>query len=112
MSVIELEQQRTILIDAIGVAGQTALVHVNVMNARSIGRSPDISSRLFIDRIGEDGIQLIQDVIVGAGDIVGKNLARLDIYEVLGADEVKALEGGCLTAIVTMALMFGALVIG
>lgn len=110
VSIIELKQQRTILIDAIGVARQTTLVHVNIMDSRSIRRSPDISSRLLVDRIGDDGIQVIQDIIVGTGYIVRENLAGLDIHQALSANIVKALQGRGFPAVVTVAVVLSALV--
>jgi hypothetical protein len=37
VSIIKLEQQRAIFVDAVGKLGQTTLVHMYVMDTRAIG---------------------------------------------------------------------------
>lgn len=92
--VIKLENQRTILVDAVRVAGQTTLVHVDIVNTRAIRRAPDISSSLLVDSVLDNRVQLVQDILVGVAVVVGHDLSVLDGQKVLGADEVQALEGG------------------
>lgn len=121
MTIIKLEEQRTILIDAVRVAGQTTLVHVNIMNTRPVRRAKDISSSLLVDGIRDDWVQVGQNTSVGAIVALGENLSLLNVHQTLCANEVQALEGSNLvttdvavvTAVVVVAVVVAfSLVVG
>lgn len=98
VSIIKLEQQRAILVDAVGKLGQTTLIHVYVMDTRAIGRSKDVRGRLLVDRVSENWVEFVKNVIIGTGDIVRKDSARFNVDEVLCTNEVKTLQGRLLSA--------------
>lgn len=96
VSIVKPEQQRPIFVDAVVKLGQTALVHVNVMDTRAIGRSKDVRGSLLVDRVSENGVEFVKNVIVGTRYIVRKDSARFKIDKVLRTNVVKTLQGGLL----------------
>lgn len=58
----------------------------------------DIGSRFFVDRVGQNGVELVQNVVARTRYVMREDLTRLDIDKALRTDVVKTLQGGLLSA--------------